>query len=231
MMSRPGNQWGEATFRDDPTLIDARLSKAGKERTRKELPHQLRHQANLQSFIKEQRVELVLISPLTRCLQTYVFGVEPVLKECIPGFESKIPVLAIPLLRERVYTASDTGRPTSILQKEFPSVDFEACAEQHDKWWYQGPADGGEYREWRPHEGGQWYAVPGEPEEVFDHRIKDLDEWLSQRPEKNILIVCHWGVLSHLTSGTGWENAEAKLLQWTYCSKSKTRTISHHGSE
>jgi broad specificity phosphatase PhoE len=232
MMSRPGNQWGEPTFRDDPSLLDARLSETGKIRTQQDLPRQLRQQENLKSFIQEQGVEMVLISPLTRCLQTYMYGVEPVLKECIPDFEAKVPVLAIPLLRERVYTASDTGRPSSILKEEFPSVNFDACEQHHDRWWYGGNLDDStSLPEWRPFGQGQWYAVPGEPEDVFDQRIRDLDEWLSQRKEKRILIVSHWGVFRHLTNGTEWNNAEAKLLLWTYCSKHKTRTVSHHGND
>lgn len=231
LMSQPGNQWGDPTFRDNPNLIDAYLSETGKLRTQTDLPQQLRNQENLKSFIKDQGVELVLVSPLTRCLQTYIYGVEPVLKECIPNFKSKVPVLAIPLLRERVYTASDTGRKPSILKLEFPSVNFAECEKQHDCWWYKGNVDDSNYVEWRPYGQGQWYAVAGEPEDVFDQRIRDLDEWLLQRKEERILIVSHWGVLRHITKGTEWENAEAKLLLWTYCSKRKTRTVSHHGSD
>jgi len=150
------------------------------------------------------------------------------LMEHIDNFQERVPVLAIPLLRERVYTASDTGRPSSILEKEFPSVNFEECKRQHDHWWYNHQGNESDYEEWRPYGDGQWYAVPGEPEVIFDARIKELDEWLSQRKETNILMVTHWGVLRHLTSGTDWQNAEAKLLEWNYCSHSKIRTVFHN---
>jgi broad specificity phosphatase PhoE len=241
-MSQPGNEWGDPTFKDDPTLVDARLSPSGQIRTSQDLPNQLVNEDGLWSILQE--IELVLISPLTRCLETYTYGVEPILKKCFDDeqfYETRIPVLAIPLLRERVYTASDTGRPSSVLEKEFPTVNFEECKKlvknqdgpndeegEHHKWWYHGSNDDDEEEEeWRPHGDGQWYAAPGEPEDVFDLRIKELDEWLSQRHETNILMVTHWGVLRHLTSGTEWNNGEAKLLEWEYCSHSKSRRVSH----
>mmetsp|Transcript_45633 Transcript_45633/g.111139 ORF Transcript_45633/g.111139 Transcript_45633/m.111139 type:complete len:997 (+) Transcript_45633:180-3170(+) len=246
-MARPGNQWGDATFRDDPTLIDAPLSQSGRQMTEELLHHQLRTQTDIQEFLSN--VELIIISPLTRCLQTYQVGVEPVLAEL--GVLSRLnadtgekisvspPVIAVPLIRERVYTASDTGRDISTLHQEFPRVNFDECVQpddgettstaeksvQQQAWWYNPTTtDKSNYVEWRPYGQGQWYAVPGEPEDVFENRMVQFDEWLSDRPEKNILIVAHWGVLRHMSGGTEWKNAEAKLVQWEYCSQSKRRT-------
>jgi broad specificity phosphatase PhoE len=73
---------------------------------------------------------------------------------------------------------------------------------------------------------GNWYAVPGEPLHVLERRLVEFDMWLSQRPEQNIMIVAHWGVLKHLSSEkTEWTNAEAKVLQWTYCTYTNRRLI------
>jgi broad specificity phosphatase PhoE len=266
-MSRPENKWGSPTFRDDPKLFDAPLSQNGEDLTKDSLPHQLLHQEDLRAFLtgisrhydepNDGGVELVLVSPLTRCLQTYVYGVEPALLDLLtdhdedgirsqnidrdpaqkktsitsnddnlPGTKLPIPVLALPLLRERVYTVSETGRPISALEKEFPSVNFSECHDE-DNWWYTGPdpiptatpvvgnrTDSNSYRdEWRPHGRGQWYAVPGEPQAVFDRRMEQLKEWLFNRNETKILLVTHWGVLHYLSGGTGWKNSEAKILQ------------------
>jgi hypothetical protein len=312
-MSMPDNKWGSSSFRDDPKLIDAPLSENGVQITKTKLPNQLLHQDDLRSFLVgtttttttkdpsgistandggEERsateseyggVELVLVSPLTRCLQTYMYGVEPVLSKLLGGQDrgvvgdndnddnnSKgnnningsdsdsdnppsrsslpIPVMALPLLRERVYTASDTGRPISVLEKEFPSIDFSECHKSQsddqgsntdtndddddDGWWYTGTKasqtagplrdsksntdhhiieEG--YEEWRPHGDGQWYAVPGEPEAVFDRRMEELKEWLFRRKETKILLVAHWGVLRYLGDGVQWKNSEAKIIQ------------------
>jgi hypothetical protein len=327
-MSLPDNKWGSPSFRDDPKLIDAPLSENGVQITKTEVPRQLLHQDDLRSFLvgttitkdsnvistandggeghgntesEYSGVELVLISPLTRCLQTYMYGVEPVLWELLveqdrdvinhyysgddddhdnnnnnnnnnnrnnsndnnrnnsndnnnnnnnnhdnPLSRSNlpIPVLALPLLRERVYLASDTGRPISVLEKEFPSIDFSECHKSHndeddDRWWYTGTKTSqtagplGDsiiwesdsksntehhiieegYEEWRPHGEGQWYAVPGEPNAVFDRRMEELKEWLSRRKETKILLVAHWGVLRYLGDGVEWKNSEAKIIQ------------------
>ena len=175
-----GNSWGSPSFRDDPKLVDSPLSKNGIQLTKTELPAQLLQQEKFRSFLTGSKnqtrnknnggVELVLISPLTRCLQTYIYGVEPVLRELFKeqsgsvldnndsenvddsqNRDLPIPVLAHPLLRERVYTVSDTGRPLSVLEKEFPSIDFSECHKSHenkqvddgdhndnDVWWYTG---------------------------------------------------------------------------------------------
>ncbi len=254
-----GNRWGSPSFRDDPDLLDAPLSKNGIELTKTELPVQLLQQEKVKTYLMGNKnetrnknkggVELVVISPLTRCLQTYVYGVEPVLRELFNdqngsilddnhgedgngshSWKLPIPVLAHPLLRERVYTASDTGRPVSVLEEEFPSIDFSECHNSHKKkqvddgdhgakdiWWYTGLDNNGTleegYEEWRPHGQGQWYAVPGEPEAVFEKRMEELKVWLFQRKETNILLVTHWGVLRYLSDGIKWKNSEAKIMR------------------
>jgi broad specificity phosphatase PhoE len=137
---------------------------------------------------------------------------------------------------ERVYTSSDTGRPFEVLVKEFPLVDFDECctsytwkednnADDNDHssssfslcqpWWYSTPHLE-ESEEWRPHGQGQYYAVPGEPEAVFDERMRRLDDWLRHRKEEKIVLVAHWGIFRHLTNGIEWNNSEAKCLEWTY---------------
>ena len=220
-MKQPGNQWGDSTFHDDNTMVDARLSETGKMKTRQHLQQQLMNEPDLREFLSN--VELILISPLTRCLETYTHGVEPILKSQISNFAEQIPVMAVPLLRERVYTSSDTGRSYTILEKEFPTISFDEC--RHDCWWYTGQNDDENetYIEWRPYGQGQHYAVPGETISIFDQRMKELDIWLSQRNESNILVVSHWGVLRHFTNGVEWDNAEAKIINWSYCPISNQR--------
>jgi broad specificity phosphatase PhoE len=251
-MDQPGNQWGDATFRDDPNLIDAPLSCRGKQHTIEYLQQQLTTSSPQPNCISPaskllQEIELIVVSPLTRCLETYQYGIEPILTQTktrttgngdigsnsSSGRSLLPPVLAHPLIRERVYTSSDTGRPISVLQQEFPHFNFEECrSHTNDRWWYTGDSDTDSspppqhYEEWRPHGQGQWYAVPGEPLHVLERRLDEFDMWLSQRPEQNIMIVAHWGVLKHLSSEeTEWTNAEAKVLQWAYCTYTNTRHV------
>jgi broad specificity phosphatase PhoE len=217
-MAQPGNTWGEVTFSDDANLRDAPLSETGIQQCVDNLHPQLL-QDQFVDFLEQ--VELVICSPLTRCLETFTNGVEPKLKQ-YHGEMKKIPVLAVPYLTERIYTASDTGSPISDLQTKFPLVDFSDCP---NGWWYSQQYP--ESEEWRPYGQGQWYAVPGEPEAHFEERMLLLDQWIRNRPERNILLVAHWGVLRHFTSGMEWENAEGKLLEWKYHPSSGESVVSH----
>ena len=175
-MARPGNEWGSPTFRDDSSLVDARI-------LQDESPSPL-----------ELPIDRILVSPLTRCLQTWE----------ATGL-TNVPVLAHPLLTERVYTASDTGRSVAELKQEFPDVDFSLV---EDEWWYTGSDHDDE---WRPHGEDQWYAVPGEPEAVFDARMERLKEYLSAQDDR-LLLVTHWGVLRALTGNDDIPHAQVLRL-------------------
>ena len=61
--------------------------------------------------------------------------------------------------------------------------------------------------------------------------MKELDAYLAARPETHILLVAHWGVLRHLTKGMEWKNAEAKILQHTFCPIQKTSIVQHVSNE
>ncbi|KAG7373726.1 histidine phosphatase superfamily protein [Nitzschia inconspicua] len=248
-MQQPGNQWGDATFCDDPTLVDAKLSETGRLTSQTVLQRQLNDNPLLHETL--QQVELILVSPLTRCLETFQYGVEPLLlnnnnnnnhndHDDDRSSSSTITTLALPLICERVYTISDTGRSVAVLKQEFPHINFDECCPS-EPWWYTGqqqsPSDEttlttttntnpDSYKEWRPFGQGQRYAVPGEPLQVFEERLQRFDEWLAKRPETTILIVAHWGVLRHLAHEQDeWTNAEAKVLDWEYCTETLTRSV------
>ena len=230
-MSRPGNQWGDANFRDSGQP-DAPLSETGRQHMQEFLRLQFQRQKSNELLLQValDQVELVIVSPLTRCLETYHYGIEPMLLERSRMRHKKknIPILALPLLRERVYTTSDTGRPVSQLKLEFPNVDFSECPSDDCPWWYVGANvdDNDDWAEWRPHGENQWYAVRGEPEAVFQERMKSLDDWIGHRTEKTILVVSHWGVIRHLTNGVEFLNAEAKIIEHTFCPITTERTSS-----
>jgi len=135
------------------------------------------------SFVND--LDLMVVSPLTRALQTFSIGIKPHL-------DPEIPVLALPHAAERLYLISDVGRPASQLQQEFDSIDFETAMDD-DVWWYQHTD--GHYEEWRPTGRGQRYACKGEPQSYFNERMTRLYKWLDDRPESNIGVVCHHGVI------------------------------------
>lgn len=144
-----------------------------------------------------QDCDLVVVSPLTRALQTFDMG----LKGHFEQHESSrnVPVVALPEAAERLYLVSDLGRPVADLQPEFSYVDFETGFLNHDakSWWYQREhSSEGTAEEWRPVGNGQRYGCASEPSVDFNFRMTRLHTWLHDRPEKHIAVVCHHGVIN-----------------------------------
>ncbi|WIA29844.1 hypothetical protein OEZ86_012314 [Tetradesmus obliquus] len=171
------NRYGSKGFRD-PLLYDTRLTEKGKlgamsaaARIRKLRP----------------QPELLVVSPLTRALQTasLAFGEQP-----------GCPVLVELLWRERLYLSSDVGRPGQQLAQEFPHFEFDHLP---DVWWHTET----------PHDS---LAIHEEPEDVFNQRMQQLQAWLAARPERCIAVVSHWACLQALT-GDHFNNCELRTTR------------------
>lgn len=138
-----------------------------------------------------QSLELILVSPLTRALQTLDIGLFKTLS-------NEIPILAIPLATERVYLVSDIGTSRSELKTKYPYIDFDTAFDTNDDSnWYYTPTEQEtqNYVEWRPSGQGQKYACLGEPQEHFDRRMSQLYRYLESCSESTIAVVCHAGVI------------------------------------
>lgn len=181
------NEWGGPGYNDyHGNLRDSPLSEVGISQA-KALTEQL------------DTVELVIVSPLTRCLETLYHS---------SLVKDTTTVLVLPQITERVYSLSETGRPKSDLMQEFPSSwDWSAVPE--DSWWYTGSEQS---EEWRPHGDNQIYAVPGEPMHRFAERMEGFRHWLRTRPEQCILLVSHWGVIRHLSGGVEVSNCHVERI-------------------
>jgi broad specificity phosphatase PhoE len=170
---------GESTFNAawaatgaDPLHYDARLSARGVEQVRQ-----------AREALRAFAVEAVMVSPLTRALQTAVgvFGDHP-----------RAPRMHIvPLLRERVENSCDVGRAPAALAAEFPGLDF---AHLPAVWWH---AEGE----------GDERGVHVEPEAVVRRRVEDFRAMLVPRREAVIAVVGHGTFLRHLT-GRALANCE-----------------------
>ena len=175
-----------------------------------------------------QNCDLVVVSPLTRALQTFDLGIKPYLplsdNNCNNNPDSMtIPILALPYAAERLYLISDVGRPIREIQKEFPQVDFQSEWESQmsytdavittEAWWYQPPKDG-TYVEWRPTGQQQKYACPAEPYDEFNVRMSRFYHWLQHRSEMNIIVVCHHGVIDWMLD-ISFANCQYKQLPFT----------------
>jgi broad specificity phosphatase PhoE len=215
-LSKPGSRWGEPTFADDWSLRDSPLSNRGISQAR-----QLYHFCEDQNLLHE--IDLVVVSPLTRALQTLEIGVLPLFKNRLKEKNLPLPkIIALPFASERVYMSSEIGSSVGELQKQFPFVDFEIgfskTLHPSNEWWWT-PSPGTVTEEWRPFGQGQVYINVGEPEQAFQVRMRQLYDWLANRQEKNIVLICHWAVLQFLC-GHDFQNCEVKELTFDQLSRS-----------
>jgi len=150
---------------------DARLTPDGEE--------QSRHLSmKLQWRQQQQLLELVVVSPLSRAVQTASLA--------LPVIENwpRPPFVATSLARERVWTHQcDRRRPRHVLEKDFPHVDFSEVADGEDEMWA--------VKEDAPHQLNST---------ACRKRGVALLDWLWKRPEKEILVCTHWVFLLHLFS-------------------------------
>lgn len=155
-------------------------------------------------------LDLIVVSPLRRALQTLHLG----LPETV---HKNVPIIAHPAAAERLYLISDIGSRVEHLQEEFPYVDFSQVTE--DCWWYEPSKNKDKpYIEWRPTGKSQKYACPGEPEEHFNSRMAHLHSFLNERTEKNIGVVCHHGVIDRLL-GVDFDNCQYKKVAFEEITK------------
>ncbi|MFO7805913.1 MAG: histidine phosphatase family protein [Paracoccaceae bacterium] len=160
----------EDVLRRDPTLRDAQLTELGHTQAR----------ALAQEVSQLHDIELVVVSPLSRAIQTAIAAFE----------RHPAPRLIQPLHREMQESYCDIGQSPAHLAKAFPTFDFDHL---DDPWWHSDTLDGWPY--------------PREPLHAFEGRVTAFREWLIGRPESCIAVVGHGTFLNRLT-GTVFANAQ-----------------------
>ncbi|KAF5586132.1 histidine phosphatase superfamily clade-1 [Fusarium subglutinans] len=147
-------------------------------------------------------VDLIVSSPLRRTLQTTLLAFPAQL-------ERGLHIVALPEVQEVSDMNCDTGSDLSVIKAEFQQqpVDFSVVE------------PGWEVKE------GKWAPAIGSILE----RARAARQWLSERPESEIVVVTHGCFLHFFTDdwvnsvnpdGTDWANAEVRSY-----------TISHDNSE
>ncbi|MDM7255489.1 MAG: histidine phosphatase family protein [Paracoccus sp. (in: a-proteobacteria)] len=166
----------EDIVRRDPALRDARLTAAGQD--------QAKTLAVETAGLRD--IELVVVSPLTRAIQTTMaaFVAHPA------------PRLIEALHREKQESYCDIGRAPQELAQEFPDFGFDHL---DDPWWFDGPLDGAPY--------------PRETQTAFEQRVARFADWLSARPEHCLAVIGHGTFLRHLT---GAIFANAQRIEMTF---------------
>ena len=120
-------------------------------------------------------IELVVVSPLTRTLETatHIFK------------NNNTPILALECLKEfpQSYQQCNHRRTIEELKKEFPHINFTEILDNVDNEWSDLPD-----------------ILMGE-ENKLKIRITDFKHWISKRKENNIAVVCHSSYLNMMING------------------------------
>lgn len=201
------NPYGGRGFRD-PLDFDTRLTPRGVEQARS-LSRRTAEllQQSCSSSSNSSSSFAVVVSPLTRALQTATLAFPSLVDESRSRREeaaarttatttsATATMTTMTLARERVWLSSDVGRPRSTLAAEFPHVCFADLPPCDSPWWHGG-ADAAEGK------------VQLEPVRAFRRRVARLRDALLSRPEEEIALVSHAGVLEALTGGRFFHNCE-----------------------
>ncbi|CRG84004.1 hypothetical protein PISL3812_01350 [Talaromyces islandicus] len=154
-----------------------------------------------ESFPHHSQIELVAASPLRRTIHTALLSFQPVFQA-----HKDFKLICIPEAQETSDVPCDTGSDPSVLQKEFVDrglpVDISLV---HDGW---------------NSKEGKWSPQIG----ALRNRAREVRQWLRARPEKEIVLVTHGGLLHYLTEdwedsslyqGTGWLNTEYRTYKFS----------------
>eukprot|EP00242_Pyramimonas_sp_CCMP2087_P006594 CAMPEP_0198212158 /NCGR_PEP_ID=MMETSP1445-20131203/25554_1 /TAXON_ID=36898 /ORGANISM="Pyramimonas sp., Strain CCMP2087" /LENGTH=264 /DNA_ID=CAMNT_0043886547 /DNA_START=205 /DNA_END=999 /DNA_ORIENTATION=+ len=130
------------------------------------------------------KVDLLVTSPLTRCIQTASIGFP---KQQQAG----VPFIALESVRETVNFSCDRRRSIREVAKNFPTVDFSQTEDDEDSVW------------------GKYEKLFGDQEaydkerESDDHlavaeRARTFFAWFGDRAEQEVLVSTHSAFLHHL---------------------------------
>lgn len=117
-----------------------------------------------------ESVELVIVSPLNRTIQTAVFS--------FPYLLEKVQWIARPEVRETMgQHPCDRMMPVSRKVTLYPDINFDALGKQD-----------------RDHEYYEYHNTRESVEQITQRGVRFI-EWLKTRPEKEIIVVTHSGFL------------------------------------
>lgn len=163
--------WWERDDHYDPMTHDAELTRKGLEQA-----------SNLGEKLKNSSFDLIVVSPLSRAIQTC--------QEIIKVRSKEERVIVHPLACERVNSSCDVGSSVICLKKKFPSLDFSTLSIG---------------KNWHENKTGFSVVPNASPPKImeslpeFSKRIDSFKSWLRSRPERDICVVCHAVVIHEFT--------------------------------
>ncbi len=163
----------------DPMLFDAPLSALGHEQV-----------TEARAAFKDMRFDVIIVSPLTRALQTAtgIFG------------DHDMPMQVGALHREYLENSCDVGRHPRALSADFPKLAFGHLDEA---WWY---------RETEDHNHVDSPVIVQEPMDKFFDRVEAFRASLLARPEDSLLVVGHATFFRQYSGGKKFANCEMAAM-------------------
>lgn len=145
-----------------PELEDAVLTKDGIDQCK---------QLHSLTQDKLQSVELLVVSPMNRTIQTAMHS--------FPQLVNKLPWIAVENVREQTgLHPCDRRKPISVHKTTYNHVNFDHIASNEDPIYSK--------------------YILREPDNDVAARGREFIKWLKQRPEKEIIVVTHSAYLRHL---------------------------------
>ncbi|KAL3811534.1 hypothetical protein ACHAXA_010310 [Cyclostephanos tholiformis] len=174
-----------------PLHFDAALTPAGMEQCRR-----------LAELTRTLEIDAVLVSPLTRCLETARLSF-PHLYRCDDGIRfgresrfsaanaSAVPFVAHEEWRETVNYLCDSRRPRSTLEGTYPRVCFDHLITDHDPIWDRYECIFGRHATHTSH------RESTDPKSLYD-RAHSAWRVVMDRPERNLALVGHSAFFMHM---------------------------------
>ena len=158
--------------------IDAPLTTKGKEQCRMIAKRIAKCRFGTVHHEILSRVDLLVTSPLTRCITSLIRSTKPVL-----AARPNTPVIAHEYIRDAVDFHCDRRRPVSQIARDFPIVQFDLVP-NHDTLWDAYESKLGPAEKFTQHrESAQIYKVAD--------RARNFFKWLGTRPEKHVFVCSH----------------------------------------
>ena len=131
---------------------------------------------NLASVLHD--TELIVTSPLTRCIQTTLLTMDPVIAT------RDVPIVAHENIRETVNFNCDRRRHLSEVAQDFPQINFGHMIHDHDAIWESYQERLGSHEEFLDHrESAELHVVAD--------RGRDFLQWLAQQDQDHVVICSH----------------------------------------
>jgi len=192
-----------------PLHLDARLTERGIEQCRN-LAQKTRYHYERRGILDsefnalEQRngissihpsvgeVETVIVSPMSRCLQTAILSFPHHYDRVDESSSSasSASFIAHESWRETTNFLCDSRRPLSQLRNDFPCVDFDMISHEDDPIWSKYESIHGAYDEFD----GLRESMDGPH---LAQRAAEAWNWLAVRPERNLAVCAHSAFFMH----------------------------------